>query len=56
MLPYHTGLLTAMTGLLIVHILEGRGLRVQERQKDLPEEVYAVLEVDGEHRARTGSL
>ncbi len=45
---------TSLTGLLVVHILEGRGLKIPERQKDWTDEMYCVLELDGEHRARTG--
>ena len=44
----------SMSGLLVCHILEGRGLRIPERQKDLTDEMYCVLEIDGDHRARTG--
>lgn len=39
-----------VTGLLVLHILEGRGLRVPADRS--AEELYCVLEVDNEHRAR----
>ncbi len=45
---------TVLTGLLVVHVLEGRGLRVPDKQRHWTEELYCVLEVDGQHRARTG--
>lgn len=45
----------SLTGLLLVHIIEGRGLRVHDRSVDGESsvEMYCVIEVDGEHRART---
>jgi hypothetical protein len=58
---------TTITGILIIHIIEGRSLRAvadvgggsdqqqqQQQQSVSVDELYCVLEVDGEHRARTG--
>ncbi|KJH47296.1 RhoGAP domain protein [Dictyocaulus viviparus] len=44
----------SLTGILFVQVLEGRGLKFPEKQKAITEEMYCVLEVDEQHRARTG--
>ncbi|KAE9415241.1 hypothetical protein Angca_005064 [Angiostrongylus cantonensis] len=44
----------SLTGILFVQVLEGRGLKFSEKQKAVTEEMYCVLEVDEQHRARTG--
>lgn len=36
---------SSLTGILYVHIVEGRGLKIPEKQKGLTEEMYCVLEV-----------
>ncbi|EGT58716.1 hypothetical protein CAEBREN_30494 [Caenorhabditis brenneri] len=45
---------TSLTGILYVNIVEGRGMKIPDKQKGLTEEMYCVLEVDEQHRARTG--
>ena len=42
--------INSLTGILFVQILEGKGLRLGERERERAEEMYCVLEVDEQHR------
>lgn len=48
-----TAATVGLAGLLVIHILEGRMLKIPDKIIDSTDELYCVIEVDGEHRART---
>lgn len=42
-----------LSGIITIHVLDGRGLKIPDRTGDETDELYCVVEIDGEHRART---
>lgn len=43
----------SLTGVLVLHVIEGRGMHISENSDNTNEEMYCVVQIDGDHRART---